>query len=342
MRGDPAFLFAGLLSGFGLLGDVIFLVISSWFLASSRRVKVRKVASMILTVFIVSVAWYLIIIGLGYRPDAMTTVRQFFPTIFQNNWFISYYIVLYLIHPLLNMVIRRLGAKELGICVLLLGIMCFGVIWGAGVHLGVLRILVFVAIYFIVAWLKFYGKKFTHSLKLNVTVLVVSVVLYFAMRIAMNYIGLATDTLEGELHAWIHINNPVMLALSLSAFNLALRRNFVSKPVNKLGAVSMLVYIIHRNNLFVKYLQGEYFDYAITRFGSDALIPAILILAVIFFVGSTLIALAYKSTAERCIVDPLSAVIERGVDRVILAIRAATLRKHVYHRLPRALTSDSD
>ena len=121
--------------------------------------------------------------------------------------------------------------------------MCFGVIWGAGVHLGVLRILVFVAIYFIVAWLKFYGKKFTHALKLNVAVLVASVILYFAMRIAMNYIGLATDTLEGELHAWIHINNPVMLALSLSAFNLALRRNFVSKAVNKLGAVSMLVYI---------------------------------------------------------------------------------------------------
>lgn len=88
-----------------------------------------------------------------------------------------------------------------------------------------------------------------------------------------------------------------MLALSLSAFNLAVRRNFVSKAVNKPGAVSMLVYIIHRNNLFVKYLQGEYFDYAITRFGSDALIPA---------------------------------------------IRAATLRKHVYHRLPRALAPDSD
>ena len=112
--------------------------------------------------------------------------------------------------------------------------------------------------------------------------------------------------------------------------------------VNKLGAVSMLVYIIHRNNLFVKYLQGEYFDYAITRFGANALIPAILILAVIFFVGSTLIALAYKATAERYIVDPLSAVIERGVDRVILALRAATLRKHVYHRLPRALAPDSD
>ena len=35
-------------------------------------------------------------------------------------------------------------------------------------------------------------------------------------------------------------------------------------------------------------------------------------------------------------------IIMRGVDRVILAIRAATLRKHVYHRLPRALAPDSD
>ena len=174
--------------------------------------------------------------------------------------------------------------------------MCFGVIWGAGVRLGVLRILVFVAIYFIVAWLKLYGARFTSSFKANAVMLAVSVVLYLAMRIAMNYIGLK----------WVHINNPVMLAFGISAFSLANRRNFVSKPINRLGALSMLVYIIHRNNLFVKYLQGEYFDYAIGKFGADALLPAILVLAAIFFVGSTLIALVYKATAEKYVIDPLA------------------------------------
>lgn len=78
--------------------------------------------------------------------------------------------------------------------------MCFGVIWGAGVRLGVLRILVFVAIYFIVAWLKLYGARFTSSFKANAVMLAVSAALYLAMRIAMNYIGLEAGTLQGELH----------------------------------------------------------------------------------------------------------------------------------------------
>lgn len=327
---DPQFLVAGLLSGLGLVGDVLFLVISAWFLVDSKRVKVSKVASMIMTVFTVSVVWYLVFIALGYRPDAMTTVKQFFPTIFQNNWFISYYIVLYLIHPLLNAMIRCMGKKELGIAALLLGIMCFGVIWGAGVRLGVLRILVFVAIYFIVAWLKLYGAKFTSSVKANAVMLAVSAALYLALRIAMNYIGLEAGTLQGELHKWVHINNPVMLAFGISAFNLANRRNFVSKPINRLGALSMLIYIIHRNNLFVKYLQGEYFDYAIGKFGADALLPAILVLAAIFFAGSTLIALVYKATAEKYVIDPLANLVGNGLEnlvmRAVTRIRAAAAR----------------
>ena len=113
-----------------------------------------------------------------------------------------------------------------------------------------------------------------------------------------------------------------MLAFGISAFNLANRRNFVSKPINRLGALSMLVYIIHRNNLFVKYLQGEYFDYAISKFGADALLPAILVLAAIFFVGSTLIALVYKATAEKYVIDPLANLVGNGIENLVM--RAVT------------------
>ncbi len=42
---NPSFLVAGLLSGLGLVGDVLFLVISSWFLLDSKRVKANKVIS---------------------------------------------------------------------------------------------------------------------------------------------------------------------------------------------------------------------------------------------------------------------------------------------------------
>lgn len=316
---NPSFLVAGLLSGLGLVGDVLFLVISSWFLLDSKRVKANKVISMVTTVFIVSVLWYVVIIAIGFRPDTMTTVKQFFPTVFQNNWFISYYIVLYLIHPLLNAIIAKMSSRELAIAALLLGVLCFGVLWVAGVSLGVLKLLVFVAIYFGVAWLKFYGKRFCSTVSVNAVICACSAALYIAMRIAMNYIGLETGTMEGKMHLYVHINNPLIVAFGISVFNLANSRRFVSRTVNCLGSLSMLIYIIHRNNLFVEYLQSRYFDYVVATFGADALLVAIIVLAAIFFVGSTVLSLMYKYTLERVVnlfANRLGAALEKAYYKI--------------------------
>ena len=63
---------------------------------------------------------------------------------------------------------------------------------------------------------------------------------------------------------------------------------------------------------------------------ADALLPAILVLAAIFFVGSTLIALVYKATAEKYVIDPLANLVGKGIEnlvmRAVTRIRAAAAR----------------
>lgn len=285
----------------GLIGDVIFIVCSSYFLLESKRVKVSKLAQMILNVLIISLIFMAVILIMGFKLTANEIVRQIFPTIFQNNWFISYYIVFYLIHPLLNKVISMLDKKALGIAAALLFVECFIFLFVQAEAPGINKLMCFVAIYFIVAYFKYYGTAFTQSKRLNITVLVSSIVLYYVMRLMVNYIGIKYYG-EGEycpLFALFHINNPIILAFSLSLFNLANRQKFVSKPINFTASLSLLFYLIHHNNLIDKYIQPKWHVWFAEEFGANMLIPDILILTAILFVAGIALSAVYKLTIER-------------------------------------------
>ena len=90
---NAQYFFADCLGAAGLIGDVIFIVCSSYFLLESRKMKIGKVVSMILNTFVISLIFMTVFLSLGYKLSTFETVRQIFPTVCQNNWFITYYIV---------------------------------------------------------------------------------------------------------------------------------------------------------------------------------------------------------------------------------------------------------
>lgn len=290
---------ADCIGGAGLIGDVIFIVCSAYFLLDSRKMKAGKVALMILNTLVVSLIFMSVILALGYKLSATEIVRQIFPTVFQNNWFVSYYIVFYLIHPLLNRIIRTLDRTALGIAAALLFVQSYIFLFVQAVPPGINKLLCFVTIYFIVAFFKYYGSIIMQAKKLNIAVLVSSIVLYYAMKLAVNFIGLKGYTGGNDLSALFHINNPIILAFSLSLFNLANRKRFVSKPINFIASLSLLFYLIHHNNLIDKYVQPKWHIWFIGEFGGNLLVPDMLLLSAILFAGGILLAAVYKLTVER-------------------------------------------
>lgn len=293
------YFFGDCMGAAGLVGDAIFIVCSAYFLLDSKKMKIGKVALMILNNLVISLIFMTVILSLGYKLTAFEIVRQIFPTIFQNNWFVSYYIVFYLIHPLLNRIIRVLDKRALGITATLLFIQCFVFLFIQAEAPGIHKLMCFVAYYFIVAYFKYYGQAFTQSKKLNIILLVASIVLYYAMRLAVNYIGLKYYG-DGycPLFALFHINNPIILVFSLSLFNLANRRNFVSKPINFIASLSLLFYLIHHNNLFDRFIQPKWHEWFIGEFGA-LLIPDAILLTAILLIGGIALAAIYKLTIER-------------------------------------------
>lgn len=293
--------FADCMGAAGLVGDVIFIVCSSYFLLDSKKIKIGKAVHMILNTLFISLVFMTVFLIIGFELGSFEIVKQIFPTVFQNNWFITYYIIFYLIHPLLNRVIRCLDKTALGIMASLLFVQTFILLLVQAKAPGINKLLCFVSIYFIVAYFKFYGQRFTQSKKLNIIVLISSVVLYYAMRIAVNFIGLKIyGNEECPLFALFHINNPIILAFALSLFNLANRKYFVSRPINFISSLSLLFYLIHHNNLFEKFVQPEWHDWFARQFGGNAIVGDMLLFSLILFSSGMLIAAIYKLTADRC------------------------------------------
>ena len=78
----------------GSLGNSIFFICSAWFLCDSKKVSFKKIALICLDVWIVSVLYLIIIKGIGISIPMMMTIKSIFPTIFANNWYITFYILI--------------------------------------------------------------------------------------------------------------------------------------------------------------------------------------------------------------------------------------------------------
>lgn len=103
----------GLFHNMGQIGNDIFLVCSAWFLVDSKRTNVNKIFSMIGDCFVVSIIMLAIFSIAGYRLPTTYLIKQFLPVTFGNSWFLTCYLLLYAIHPLLNIIIENIGKKNL-------------------------------------------------------------------------------------------------------------------------------------------------------------------------------------------------------------------------------------
>ena len=99
---------------FGCLGNNIFLISSAWFLCGSGRKRSnKKMLNMVLDVWIISVMYLLLFVVLGEKITIKDAIKSFFPTILNNNWYITGYLLLYAVFPYLNRMIERMTQREL-------------------------------------------------------------------------------------------------------------------------------------------------------------------------------------------------------------------------------------
>lgn len=283
----------------GQVGNCMFLACSAYFLLEQQTVKINKVLYFLGDCFFFSLTFLSVFLLTGWEIPKSLIFKQFFPITFESNWFIGCYLLLYIIHPALNLIIRNLSQKQL-LLVDLAGLVLYSFLQMlVRDSFYYTRLVGFMLIYFLMAYCKQYLKRTFRNKKLNLALLIISTVLLIGLILVSNVLGLFTDTFcEKMLHYCIFVN-PFIILIAFSAFYLCKEWNLRSNVVNSCASVTLYLYIIHENPLFGTYARPVCFAYIYQTFTYEYVALWALLFATICYVVSLMLALLYQVTLQR-------------------------------------------
>lgn len=299
----------------GALGNNMFFICSAWFLVNSKKMSLKKVIRMILDVWIINmiVFWGLHAIGIQFQVS--DTVRTFFPTTFANNWYITCYLLFYLIHPFLNRMLEQLNISEHFALTSFLFMIYFiiPVLPLEEINLFFANeLVIFLATYVIVSFIKIYKNEWTENLKLNKGILFVSIVSYVALILSVDYLGLRTNYFLNRLVRWNMNNSLFMFLIAFSSFNMMKKKKFINRTINYFSSLSLLVYIFHENLAFRRYFRPVIEFSILRRFGIEHAFICAVFMAVSLAILSFIISAIYKIFFTK-IVSKLSSIISQNI-----------------------------
>lgn len=284
-----------IIRGLGQVGNIIFIICSAYFLLDSRKSKKEKIVNIVIDSFIISMIFLVTFLGLGYDISVKNVIKQIFPIIFGNNWFIGCYLILYALHPLLNIVIKALNQKNLlRVDCALIFYLCIQFVFKDKLFYNYL--IGFIIIYFLVAYMKLYLRNFQKNKKLNAILLIVSSVMELLMLIGINALGQKSDLFSNKMLYWNNVNNIFFIGIGLSIFNLFNRRSFHNIAINYISSLSLIFYLIHDNDLFRDYIKPLFYE---NLFQYGHVIFWVLIEGLILFVVGMVLSAIYKQTIQK-------------------------------------------
>lgn len=285
----------------GQVGNLIFIISSAYFLLDSKKVKIQKAMYMFVDVFAISMINVAIFLALKVNVKTDCLIEQFMPITLKNNWFISTYILYYLIHPWLNKIIDELSKRKL--LLIDLGITLFYIVnLVAELFVPISNdILGVILIYFIVAYFKKYLKSYSNSRMLNFFTLLVSSFMLILSIVTINMLGAKEEYFSEKMLAMANIYNPLILLISISIFNMANTTSFYIKGINKISSLTMLIYLIHDNMLIREYGKSAYWTYIKNIFTYRNVAKISFITAIVVFLACMIIAGIYKNTIEKLV-----------------------------------------
>lgn len=282
----------------GNLGNMIFLISSSWFLIENKYIKLNKVSHLISDSFAVTVILLLVLLIVGVQLPIEDIVSFLTPTINGDYWYISCYLLLYSIHPLLNLIINKLNQNQLLVYNSTFFLLYFGINSIKSGSFFVSHLILFVGIYFIVAYVKKYMINLISNKRVNIICFLIGEFLLILSQSTINLLGFYIDPIGSEMFQFANNNNPILLFIAFSLFNIFRSLKIKSNLINYVSSMTMLIYIIHCGRFAVIYVFKTFMFSFWELTGRMNFILFIFIFALLLFIASTFIAIAYSKLLQ--------------------------------------------
>ncbi len=263
-----------LLTNLGQIGNCIFFICSVWFLLESRNQKINKTIKMIMETFLASVFCLSLVLIAGYKVPLKEIVFSFFPLTYGYYWFISCYILVYLIHPYFNIVIERLSQFQhfciIGVFLILYS---FYVLLIGGNFFYYNELIGFISLYFITA----YYKKYILS-KLNIrtnNLILLPSLIWIIGSILLAILAVNVSIFSNKIMWFNKFINPCFILMGLGLVTLAQKRLFYRPLINYFSSLTLLIFMLHNNKLIRLFVEVDYYNNIFKHHGLEFWIPAV-------------------------------------------------------------------
>ena len=251
------------------LGDIgvdIFIIIFGFFY-DKNKLRLNKIINLILQVLFYSLGIYIILCFLKVTQfTPILLIKSMFPILFQQYWFITAYIIIYILSPFINKFIDSLNRKQYKVflcsIIIMWGIIPF--LLNVFVDFGLLfstNLTDMLILYFIGAYLRKYEDNIfnnnIHKIKWIITIVIFLMILSI---IALNILSIRIPLLYDHTVHFLVRKSPLSIILAVSLFvfynNKKTKNN---KFINKVASLSFGIYLIHAHPLIIGRLWSDVF-----------------------------------------------------------------------------------
>jgi hypothetical protein len=284
---------------FGELGNNIFFVCSAWFLLESHKVNLKKWFFILVEVWCVSVAICCLCVGIMGNVSPKLILYAFIPTTSGKCWYVTCYLLFYLMHVILNRVIDQIDKAELFRSSFILAVLYLGIGFIKRDLFFTSNLIQWVAIYFVVAYIKLYLKDTIACRKVNLSFLCIGIFGYLSLVLATNFLGLRLESASEMMLHWASNQNPFLIMIALAAFQLARQSKLESRSINYVSGLILLIYVIHENMILRTYCRPYLVNFIYERLGYDYILPEMLLLAIMIFIVTMGISILYDVSLRK-------------------------------------------
>ena len=238
-----------LLFGIQLLGKAannVFILITGYYMFD-KEINKKSLKKIIFETLFYSYVILIIYILITHNIDFNIILKSIVPLSTSNNWFIIYYILLYISIPIINILILNLSEKQLRNTIIALIILLSILPMINLMQHAYSTFLWFICLYMIGAYIKKYKLNIKYE-KENKVLLIVSFISFYILvalilRFNINII------IMGET------NNFIMLLMSVSTFILFInKKEWNNSTINYISSSILGIYLIHDNFIIRQHL----------------------------------------------------------------------------------------
>lgn len=291
---DGVGIFSWVLESFCIVAVNVYMLISGYFLSTSSF-KLSRLIRLWLQVWFYSVGVGLLAVVCGMIPMSEVGTNYFiqllFPISMGHYWFLTAYVFLYILLPLLTMAVKNMTKQQMQVTVILL-LLTFSIIKSVvPVRLDMdgkgYDCLWYVCVFLVAAYLRRFGFPFLEKKGRGLCLYVIGCIAIFAELWCLHLVYVQTGSLGYILTVSMEYNHVLPLLASVGLFAAFLRVNISGKladVVRRIAPYTLGVYLLHEN-VGVRTVWQNWFGADGVSSVGELILRTLAAVAVVFVVG---------------------------------------------------------